>query len=315
MKAIIIEQFGGLDKLKISEVASPEPSNGEVRIKIAYSSVNPVDWKIREGRLAGMFPHHFPLILGWDASGVIDKVGKNVTKFKVGDSVYAYARKAEVQWGTYAEYVVLNEEVVAPAPKTVGLDQAATVPLVGLTAWQAIHRFESIKPDQNVLIHGGAGGVGGFAIQFAKLLGAKVIATGSSANIEYLKSLGATRVIDYQFEDFSTVIQTEIPEGVDFVLDTLGGDSLKKSYSLVRKDGVLISIVEEPNEAKSRAAGIQSAFVFVSPNAKELIEISKLIDEKKIKIPEFRVFPMEEVRRAHELSQSGHVRGKILLKP
>ncbi|MSQ77514.1 MAG: NADP-dependent oxidoreductase [Nitrospiraceae bacterium] len=175
MKAITIEKFGGPEVLKMNTVPTPIPLDNEVRIKISYAAINPVDWKIREGHLADMIPHHFPLILGWDLAGVIDSVGRNVKLFKVGDKVYSYARKPEVQWGTYAEYITLDESMVSLIPKSLTEEQSATIPLVGLTAWQALHDFSQIKEGMTVLVLGGAGGVGGFAIQFAKAAGATTL--------------------------------------------------------------------------------------------------------------------------------------------
>ncbi|MBK7960201.1 MAG: NADP-dependent oxidoreductase [Bdellovibrionales bacterium] len=179
MKAITIDKFGGPEVLKMTNVPTPIPMDREVRIKISYASVNPVDWKIREGYLATMIPHHFPLIPGWDLAGLIESCGKDVTSFKVGDRVFSYARKPEVQWGTYAEFITLDESVVSHIPESINEEQAATIPLVGLTAWQALHDFSQIEKNMNVLVLGGSGGVGSFAIQFAKAAGASVWTTAS----------------------------------------------------------------------------------------------------------------------------------------
>ncbi|MBL7670445.1 MAG: NADP-dependent oxidoreductase [Bdellovibrionaceae bacterium] len=314
MKAITIDKFGGPEVLKMTNVPTPIPMDREVRIKISYASVNPVDWKIREGYLATMIPHHFPLIPGWDLAGVIESCGKDVTSFKVGDRVFSYARKPEVQWGTYAEFITLDESVVSHIPESINEEQAATIPLVGLTAWQALHDFSQIEKNMNVLVLGGSGGVGSFAIQFAKAAGASVWTTASKKNRDYVSKLGAAVVLDYESESINSEIKSQVKDGFDIVFDTVGGETLKASYEWVRKGGVLVSIVESPDEELSKSLGIRSGFVFVSPNASQLTMIAGLIDEEKVVIPEFQTFPLSDVMNAHKLSESRRTRGKILLK-
>lgn len=314
VKAIIIEKFGGLEELKLSNVPKPVPAENEVLIRTAYSAVNPVDWKIREGYLADMFPHKFPLILGWDVAGTVDSIGAAVTQFKPGDRVFAYARKPEVQGGTYAEYVTLNAQVVAIIPDAMTMEQAATVPLVGLTAFQSLYDVTKIKKGMSVLVHAGAGGVGGFAIQFAKLAGAKVITTTSRKNISYVKSLGADQIVDYTTEDFQKVLQHDFAEGVDVVFDTIGGEALARSYSVIKKGGSLVSIVQGPDAAHAEAGNFTASFHFVNGNAVQLAEIGKLISAGEVKTPETLILPLEDVKKAHALSRSARTRGKILLK-
>ena len=198
MKAIVIDAFGGPDRLRAAEVPTPKASAGEVVIELACTSVNPVDWKIREGMLSGLFPHTFPLILGWDAAGTVSDTGEAVNEFSVGDRVYAYCRKPTVQWGTYAEYVAVPASAVAAMPANLSFAEAAAIPLVGLTSWQVLFDAANLRAGQTVLIHAGAGGLGSIAIQLAKNAGATVFTTASAANHEYVRSLGADHVIDYR---------------------------------------------------------------------------------------------------------------------
>ena len=215
MKAIIINGFGGADGLQMAEVPTPTAQADEVLIRVAYAGVNPVDWKIREGMLEGLFEHRFPLILGWDAAGTVAAVGTAVTDFKVGDKVYAYCRRPIVQWGTYAEYLAMESSAVAPIPANLTFAQAAAIPLTALTSWQALFDAGQLKAVQSVLIHAGAGGTGGMAIQFAKHAGGTVFTTASAGNHEYVRSLGADHVIDYQRESFVEVVKNKSPDGVD----------------------------------------------------------------------------------------------------
>lgn len=218
-----------------------------------------------------------------------------------------------MQWGTYAEYVVLEEAIVAKIPRTLTMEQAAGIPLAGLTAWQALHQFNFSLRNKRVLIHGAAGGVGSFALQFAKALGAEVIATARASNLGYLKDLGADHLIDYEVQDVGVEVKTIFPEGIDFVLDTVGGQTLISSFLLLKKGGGIVSIIERPKEDLAKQLEVQIAYVFVTPNANDLRIISELFECKKVKMPEYQIFPLSQAKQAQELSQSGHVRGKITL--
>lgn len=314
MKAMAIEEFGGADKLKEMDLPKPVPQENEILIKITHAGVNPVDWKIREGHLQAMLPHAFPLILGWDASGVVESVGANIEKYKAGDNVYAYCRKASVQHGCYAEYIVVDEEALALAPSNISLAEAAGIPLAGLTAWQSLFDFGELKEGQSVLIHAGAGGVGSLAIQFAKVHGAKVYTTASAKNREYVESLGADHIIDYTQENFVEVIQKAEPNGVDVVYDTVGSTTQEDSFALVKKGGALVSIVEPPSEEKGQELGIKVGFVFVTPNAKQLQEITDLISKEKVRPVSVQTMNLSEASQALTLNQERHVRGKIILE-
>lgn len=310
MKALVMETFGGTEVLKFADVPTPKPQNNEVLIKIHYAGVNPVDWKIREGHLKDRLPHQFPLIPGWDAAGVIAEVGGNVHDFKVGDAVYAYCRKPIVQEGTYAEYIGLDASQVAPLPKNINFAQGATVPLAALTAWQALFDLCHLEENQSVLVHAGAGGVGSFAIQFAKLKNATVYTTCSSVNFDYVKSLGADYVIDYTKENYFDVIK----EKLDIVLDFIGGKAVEKSAPLLKPKGHLVSIVQAVDPEISRKYAIDGRYLFVRPNGTQLKEIGELIEKGKVKIPTITELPFKEAIKAQELSKTGHTQGKIVLK-
>jgi len=314
MKALYIENFGGIDQIKIGRLPLPQVNVNEVKIKIAYTAVNPVDGKIRQGLLKEHLPHHFPLILGWDAAGIIDEVGSNVTHFKKGDKVFAYCRKPIVQWGSYAEYICLEAQNVAFIPLNLTFAQAAAIPLAALTARQVLFDKVHLKKGETILIQAGAGGVGSLAIQFAKLAGARVITTGSKANQSYLKELGADFVIDYHTKDIRKEIRKIAPDGIDTVFDTLGGQSLKDSYSVLKKNGKIVSIVEPPAEDLNERYGVQGFYHFVNPNGQELQEIANLIQEGKIKPVPIQEMAIEEAGEAQEINKKGHVRGKIVLK-
>ncbi|MFO1157111.1 MAG: NADP-dependent oxidoreductase [Rhodospirillales bacterium] len=314
MRAIVIDGFGGADLLRSAEIPAPAAAAGEVLIRIVAAGVNPVDWKIREGLLQSMLPHRFPLIPGWDAAGTIAALGDGVADFAVGDRVWAYCRKPKVQGGTYAEYVVVPAIGVAPAPARIGLVEAASMPLVTLTSWQALFDTAGLTTGQSVLIHAGAGGIGSMAVQLAKQAGATVIATAGAANRVYVRELGADHVIDYTAGDFVPAVRVLFPEGVDVVFDTIGGETQTRSYGVLRRDGFLVSIVEEPRPEEAAAAGVRHAFVFVKPDGAQLRRIAALVDEGKIHPPRVTVMPLTEAAAAQLRSQEGHVRGKIVLQ-
>jgi NADPH2:quinone reductase len=313
MKAIVIDEFGGPDKLREAELETPEPGPGEVRIRLSHTSVNPVDWKIREGRLQTRFPHEFPLIVGWDAAGTVDKLGEGASGFAVGDRVYAYCRKPVIRWGTYAEFVTVPAAAVAPMPERLTPAEAATIPLVGLTAWQSLFDTAQLAAGQTVLIHAAAGGVGGIAVQFAKSVGARVIGTASAANHAYVRSLGADEAIDYAGEDFVAAVRKLVPGGVDVVFDTVGGDTQARSYAALKKGGMLVSITAPPDAAEAEKHGVRPGYVFVSPNGEQLRRIGAQVDAGKVRPPEIHVMSIRDAAAAHKRSQEGHVRGKIVL--
>jgi NADPH:quinone reductase-like Zn-dependent oxidoreductase len=309
MKAIVIEQYGGKEELKEKEILKPTPQENQVVVALHATSINPIDWKLREGYLKTMLPFDFPIILGWDAAGEIDELGTNVNNFKVGDRVFA--RPETTNRGTYAEYTVIDSHLVAKIPDNISFEEAACVPLAGLTAWQCLFEFGDVKKGDKVLIHAGAGGVGTFAIQLAKHAGAYVATTAGSHNIEFLKSLGADEVIDYKIQDFENILKD-----FDFVLDSLGGENQDKSFTVLKEGGRLASIVSEPNQQKAEQKKIKSGLVWLTPNGEQLAKIAELLQQRKLKVIIGHKFPLTEegIKEAHALSETHHAKGKIVIE-
>lgn len=308
MKAIVIEQYGGAEELKEKDVPIPKMKDNQVLVEMHATSINPIDWKLREGHLKQMLPFEFPVILGWDAAGIIKEVGSKVTSFQVGDAVFA--RPATTANGTYAEYTAIDENLLAPHPKNYSFAEAASVPLAGLTAWQCLVDFSEIKAGDKVLIHAGAGGVGSLAIQIAKSFGAHVASTASGKNEAFLKEIGVDTFINYREENFEQVIHE-----YDIVLDTMGGMIQEKSYNVLRTGGKLVSIVSQPNKEIAKKKGIKAGFVWLEPNGKQLTEIGKLMENGKLKpiIGHEFSFTEQGLQAAHRLSETQHAKGKIVI--
>jgi NADPH:quinone reductase and related Zn-dependent oxidoreductases len=307
MKAIVVHQYGGPEVLKYEDAPRPELKDDEFLVRVIAAGVNPVDRVARSEKGAQLFHIKLPAIPGYDIAGVVEKTGAKITKFKTGDPVYAYVGLNKA--GGYAEYAVATEREAALKPKSLTYVEAAAVPLVAETAWQALVDTAKLSAGQTVLIHGGSGGVGSFAIQIAKARGAKVIATASTANQDLLKQLGADVAVDYTKQKFE-----DVAKDVDVVLDSVGKDTLARSYDLVRKGGFIVSIVGRPDPAELEKHGIHGASISVEPNSSELAEIGKLIDQKKIKVVVSQTLPLSEAMKAQEQIASGHTRGKIVLK-
>ena len=314
MKAMMIEKFGGPEELKWMDVSIPPMSDHEIQIQISYAGVNPIDWKMREGLLKSRLPFEFPLILGCDLSGTVIAVGKKVHKFINGDQVFAYCRKPTFKWGTYAESVTLDPNQAALKPKILTFAQAAAIPLTSLTAWQALFEEGKLKKDDVILIHAGAGGVGGFAIQFAKMTGATIYTTASKQHHVYVSKLGADVAIDYNDQSFEKVIKQEHPKGIDLVLDSIGGDTLQKSLEVIKPGGRLVSLVEQLDPSLTISRGIKGGFIYVRPDGRLLNEIGLLIKEGKIIAPHIEEFPLADAAKAQEKVRAGHTKGKIVLK-
>jgi len=305
MKAVVIHEYGGPEVLKYENIPRPEPKDDQLLIRVIAVGVNPVDGMIRSGMFKGN--REFPIILGGDVAGVVEKIGSKITKFKVGEPVFAYVSLDNS--GGYAQYALVTEQEAAPKPKSLTYVEAAAVPIVAITAWQALVDTAKLSAGQTVLIHGGSGGVGSFAIQIAKARGAKVIASASTANQEFLKQLGADVAIDYTKQKFE-----DVAKDVDVVLDSVGRDTLARSYGVVKKGGIIVSLVARPKESELEKNGIRGAALNAEPNSEELSEIGKLIDDKKIKVIVSQTFPLSEAMKAQEQVATGHTRGKIVLK-
>jgi NADPH:quinone reductase-like Zn-dependent oxidoreductase len=304
MKAIRIHQYGGPEVLAEVEMQRPTASPDEVLIKVHAAAINPIDWKMRAGHVKQVFPLTFPATLGWDVSGTVEEAGNKVTQFKRGEEVYAL-----VKGGGYAEYVVAPATVVAKKPRAVDHVHAAAVPVSGLTALQALFEVAQLRAGQKVLIHAAAGGVGNFAVQLAKAKGAYVIGTASSKNQAFLRELGVDQTVDYQKTRFEDAVRD-----VDVVLDTLGGETQERSFKVLKKGGILVSLVQPPSQESATKYGVRALFYGGHASSSDLTEIAKLIDDGQVKPVVETVLPLADARRAHELSETGHTRGKIVLK-
>jgi NADPH:quinone reductase-like Zn-dependent oxidoreductase len=305
MQAVVAHEYGGPEVLKIERVPVPSPKENEVLVRVMASGVNPADPLVVGGKFAKEFGTHLPLTPGYDMAGVVEKTGAKVTRLKVGDPVYAY-----LLWGGgWAEYCLTNEGEAAIKPKSITFEQAAAVPLAALTAWQALVDVARVEKGQTVLIHGGSGGVGSFAIQIAKGRGARVIASASTANQDLLRQLGADVAIDYTKTKFE-----DVARDVDAVLDPVGRETLQRSYGVVKKGGIIVTLVSRCDPAELQKRGIRGESLWSHPDAAELTEIGRWIDEGKLKPIVSQVLPLRDAVKANVQAETHHTRGKIVLK-
>jgi NADPH:quinone reductase-like Zn-dependent oxidoreductase len=301
-----IERYGNEDVIEIAEVEKPKPGAGQVLVKVKAAAVNPVDWKIRDG-LGELFGLKPPLILGCEVAGTVEAVGGGVKDFAASDDVYGYLGAYS---GGYAEYVVAPASEFVRKPKQIDFDTAASVPVGALTAWQAIFDHGKLASGQRILITGASGAVGSMAVQLAKVKGAHVIGTGSGRNEEFVRGLGAGEFIDYKKAKFEEEVS-----GVDVVFDTVGGDTQERAFQTLKRGGFLVSAISPPSEEKAKEFGVKVAMVFMMPKADQLAEINQLVESGKLKVRVATVLPLAEVKKAHQLSASGHADGKIILRP
>jgi len=331
MKAFIVDRYGTKDRGQIGEMPEPELREDDVLVQIHAAGVNPLDSKIRDGEFKLILPYRLPLILGNELAGVVVRVGSRVRRFKPGDEVYARPDKDRI--GTFAEFIALNENDAAIKPKTLTMEEAASVPLVGLTAWQVLIEKANLKKGQKVLIHAGSGGVGTFAIQLAKHVGATVATTTSTANVELVKTLGADIAIDYKKEDFEKVLHD-----YDVVLNSLGKETLEKSLRVLKPGGKLISLSGPPDPGFAKDLGaswilkqvvgllsyqirkkakrhrVSYSFLFMRASGDQLREISALIDSGVIRPVVDRLFPFESTKEALAYVEKGRAKGKVIVK-
>jgi NADPH:quinone reductase-like Zn-dependent oxidoreductase len=331
VKAFIVDRYGKKNNTRIGEMPDPVLREDDVLVRIHAAGVNPLDSKIRDGEFKLLLPFRLPLILGNDLAGVVVRVGARVRKFKPGDEVYA--RPDADRIGTFAELIAVREGSLAIKPKTITMEEASSVPLVGLTAWQALLEKAGLKQGQKVLIHAGSGGVGAFAIQLAKHMGATVATTTSTANVDFVKKLGADVVIDYKKDDFEKILRD-----YDVVLNSLGAETLEKSLQVLRPGGKLISISGPPDPDFAREQGlswllkqvmrllsfrirrkakrhrVSYSFLFMRANGAQLREIGSLIDSGAIKPVVDRVFPFEAAQEAMAYVEKGRAKGKVVVK-
>jgi len=305
MQAVVAHEYGAPDVLKLEQVQRPEPNDDEALVRVIASSVNPADPLTLSGKYAKEFGTHLPLIPGYDIAGVVEKTGANVTRLKVGDAVYGYPTFG----GGWADYVAVKEWEVAAKPKSLNFVEASAVPMGALTAWQALVDVAKLQPGQTILIHGGSGGVGSFAVQIAKARGARVIATASTANQDILKQLGADVAVDYTKTKFE-----DVARDVDAVLDPVGKETLARSYDVVKKGGIVMSLVARPDPVELKKHGIRGAGISAHPDADDLTEIAHLIDEGKIKPSVTQVLPLSEAIAAQRQAATHHTRGKVVLR-
>jgi NADPH:quinone reductase-like Zn-dependent oxidoreductase len=303
MKAVRIHKFGGPEVLQLEDVPRPEPGTREVLVRVHAAGVNPVDWKIREGKL-GKIP--LPSIMGSDFSGEIEALGPDVAEFRTGEMVFGSVADES---GSYAQYALAPVAHIVEKPKGIDHVQAAAMPVPAMTAWQALFDHANLNSGQKVLIHAAAGGVGSFAVQLAKWKGAHVIGTASGQNAALVRSLGADEFIDYRATRFEEVVRD-----ADVVFDTVGGDTQERSWKALKRGGVLVSIVQPPSEQAAKAHNMRGIFVREDATRnEELTQIAKLVANGQLKVNVETVLPLRDARKAQEISQTGHAHGKIVL--
>lgn len=305
MRAAVYEKFGGTDVLEVREVDNPPVGPDTVLVRTRATSVNPVDWKIREGYLAEFYPHHLPIIPGWDLAGVVEAVGPAVsTGIQVGDEVYGYLRRDDVKHGTSAELVAAPERLITRKPSSISFEEAAAVPLAAMTAYQALVEAGGVQAGERVLVHAASGGVGHFAVQIAKALGAEVVGTASPRNHDYVRELGAATVLDYN----AGPISEQLDQPVDVVIDLIGGDALEDAPKQVKDAARVVSIVDA-----ATVLGMGGKYVFVRPDMGTLDALTGLIEDGEVRVDVSETFPLEKIAEAHAASEGGHTRGKIVV--
>jgi NADPH:quinone reductase-like Zn-dependent oxidoreductase len=306
MRAFAIESYGEAEVLQKYDLPIPEINDEEVLIEVENTGISPYDWHVRKGEQEGKINFPMPLILGWDVSGVVRKVGSKVTNLTVGTPVIAIQQLDKN--GGYADYIAVNQDTVVKKPESLSFAEAATIPINGLTVYQALIKYGELQHGDKVLIHGGAGAVGIFGIQLAKAKGAYVATTASTRNHEFLKSIGADVVIDYKTDKFEDYVSN-----YDIVLDTQAGDTLERSYDVLKQGGKLISIRGPIDKEKAEKKDITAYFTWTELNRQDLIEVVNLHGFGVIKAYFEAIFPLSLVQEAHKLSENGHARGKIVL--
>jgi NADPH2:quinone reductase len=312
MKAVAMHAFGGPEVLAVTDLPRPKAERAELLIRTVAAGVNPVDWKIREGHMSARVPHGFPLIPGWDVAGVVDELGEGCQRFRKGDRVFAYARKPHVQWGTYAEYVAVPERHVALMPPSLLFEEAAAIPCAALTAQQALVRA-GLSAGAVLLVLNGSGGVGHFALQLAKIAGVRSIATTGPRNQEFVLSQGAEAAIDHTRDDLANAVGARFPDGVDIVLDAIGGPALAQSLALVKRGGVIVSVVDMLDPAAVTARGARFERISSVPSGEQLAVFAAHAGRKTLRPHVQTIYPLASAARAQEDSRAGHVRGKLVL--
>jgi NADPH:quinone reductase-like Zn-dependent oxidoreductase len=308
MKAAYIKQYGNVENLIIGALPKPSISSSQVLIKVKAAGVNPVDFHIRNGMLEDSGTHELPLILGWDAAGIVSEVGQHVTDFKLGDEVYVYSPLTEQ--GAQAEYLAVNADIVAHKPASLNFIQSAAVPLAALTALQGLTKHGELQKGQKVLIHNASGGVGSFAVQIAKNIGAYVIATGSQAKKDFIMCLGADEFIDYTQDDFE-----EHVSDMDLVFAAVGGNNIvERSLVVIKPNGRLITLLDEIDEKKAQSQNIHYARMIVEPSKKGLNTIADMLESNQLQVTIDSVFSLDDAKKAMIKSESARATGKIVIE-
>ena len=304
MRGVAFDGYGGPEVLTLrDDLPDPPVGPDTVLVRVHAAGVNPVDLLIRSGGLTGAYPHHLPIVPGWDVAGVVEAAGPAVTAFAAGDEVFGYVRRDDVQWGTTAEFVPVPQRCLAHKPRSLSFAEAAGLPLAGLTAYQSLTEALDVHEGERVLVHRAAGGVGFSAVQIAVALGAHVIGTASPRNHGFLRDAGAAEVLDYS----AGPISAQLPDPVDAVLDLVGGDTLADAPKQVRDPARIVSVVDPVvNEMGGR-------YVFVRPEREHLVELGRMADAGQLRVPIARAFPLEQTAEAQELVAGGHVRGKVVV--
>jgi alcohol dehydrogenase len=314
MKSAQIKSYGSSEVVEINQStpAPNDPSVGKVLVRVKAASVNPADWKIREGYMQQMMPLQFPSTLGMDFSGVIEKVGEGVSDFKQNDEVYGQASVISGGSGAFAEMALANADTITYKPKTLSHDEAAGLPLVGVSAWQALVETIGLSKGQKILIHGGAGGIGSIAIQLAKHLGAYVATTSSTNDIQFVKEeLGADEVIDYKTQTFEDLLHD-----YDAVFDTVGGETYTRSFKVLKRGGggIIVSMLEQPNQELIDRFGVKAISQFTQVNRERLTKLAQWVDQNNIRVNVDRTFPLDDAGKALDYQRDVHPRGKVVLQ-
>lgn len=310
MKAVQINSYGGTEVLEINDnVPMPQPSKGQVLVENHAASINPIDWKIRAGYLKEMMPLSFPVILGGDFAGRVVELGEGITEFKVGDKVYGSAIVLNGGSGSFAQVLAANIANLAHKPKNIDFIEAAALPLVGASAIQALEDHIKLHKGQKILIHGGAGGIGHISIQLAKALGAVVVTTVSTKDMDFVKNLGADQVIDYSAQPFEQIVKD-----IDSVFDTVGGQTSDKSFQVLKRGGMIVSMIGQPNLVLAEKYGITAIGQNTNTNTEHLNRLAELVMSRKIKVHVDKIFPLQKAQEAFKHLEEGHPRGKVVLK-
>lgn len=321
MRAVVMDRLGGSDVLQLSQLEKPRPGPGEVLIRVHCAGVNPADWKCRQGYLSQFITYRFPFVLGFDLAGTVAGTGEGVTDLPEGTRVFAQSDVGAGKWGSYAEYACVSRESVVPMPDNLDFAEAAAVPTPALAAWAGLFEDGDLKAGQKVLVHGGAGAVGTFAIQLAKVAGAQVAATCSAGNLDYVAALGCERGIDYRAQDILAATRQWSADGVDLILDCVGCASLPGSLDMLRPGGMLVSILTlaegdpGPDHAGAAQRGLRTAVTWSRmPSGTQLGRIAALLGSGQVRPPRIETLPLAQVAKAHDLLQSGSAKVKLVLQ-